>query len=183
MLLSLAPTAVVSAADTAAAVTPTDPRQLQWEDNCVYNCPNEAWPCPATPHWACPPSGHARELHPASLVRSGSTTARATWSATSRLATGMCVHAPRSAPSRPRKPHSGTRTTRGHSARVLRLPRLAQGRDCFHDASECFEQPNGADYRGKVGHTKSGRTCQVDAACTCRARTCLTEGRSSHRVA
>ena len=44
LLLSLAPAAVVSAADTAAAVTPTDPRQLQWKDNCVYSCPNEAWP-------------------------------------------------------------------------------------------------------------------------------------------
>ena len=43
-LASLAPAAVVSAADTAAAVTPTDPRQLQWKDNCVYSCPNEAWP-------------------------------------------------------------------------------------------------------------------------------------------
>jgi len=31
--------ATATAAATAAAAT--DPRRLQWEDNCVYNCPNE----------------------------------------------------------------------------------------------------------------------------------------------
>ena len=45
--------ATATAAATAAAAT--DPRRLQWEDNCVYNCRNEAWPVARhTALWARP---------------------------------------------------------------------------------------------------------------------------------
>jgi len=35
------------------------------------------------------------------------------------------------------------------------------GTDCFHDHSECYRDPRGADYFGKVNVTKSGRPCQI----------------------
>ena len=31
--------------------------------------------------------------------------------------------------------------------------------DCFHDHSECHTDADGADYRGTVSHTLSGRVC------------------------
>lgn len=34
------------------------------------------------------------------------------------------------------------------------------GKDCFHDAPECYNKDNGADYRGTVNVTQSGLPCQ-----------------------
>ena len=35
------------------------------------------------------------------------------------------------------------------------------GRDCFHNAGECWSEMDGKDYRGKVAVTKGGRECQM----------------------
>ena len=40
------------------------------------------------------------------------------------------------------------------------------GRDCFHNAGECYALPDGTDYRGKVAETRSGRECQAWSAQT-----------------
>ena len=32
--------------------------------------------------------------------------------------------------------------------------------DCFHNHDECYERPDGADYRGKVATTENGHACQ-----------------------
>ena len=32
--------------------------------------------------------------------------------------------------------------------------------DCFHGHTECYQRPDAADYRGMVGRTKAGVTCQ-----------------------
>ena len=38
------------------------------------------------------------------------------------------------------------------------------GKDCFHDASECYTKADGTDYRGKVARTRGGRECQAWSA-------------------
>lgn len=38
---------------------------------------------------------------------------------------------------------------------------LWDGADCGHGHSECYEHPNGDDYRGSVNKTISGSTCQM----------------------
>ena len=35
------------------------------------------------------------------------------------------------------------------------------GKDCFHNAGECWSEPDGKDYRGKVSVTRTGKACQV----------------------
>lgn len=35
------------------------------------------------------------------------------------------------------------------------------GKDCFHNAGECWAEADGSDYRGKVAMTRTGKPCQV----------------------